>query len=544
MTLDLPRDFGPYRLRARLGRGGMAEVFLASHETVPGMPRLVALKLIRPQLLDDPDFVEMFLDEGRILAGLYHPNLDHVVDVGEVDGRPYLALDYVPGRDLAFVLRRHEGARGTLPVDLATQVVTRVAAGLAHAHGRRDRSGRSLGIVHRDVSPENVIVTFAGTVKLVDFGIARGAMRAQVTEPGLVKGKPAYMAPEQLLAQALDARTDVFALGVLLYRLACGRHPFGVRSDDASTYARLLREAPAPPHLLCPDVPEDLSVLLLQALAREPEGRPQSADALVDGLEAVMRRAGWFPSERRLAGLMAELFPQGAVAAERLAQDPLDLSAAHTASWLSTLSRAAAAAAEVDARLAAPAPELGDEATATVTPTGTATETETAPAGATRRPASPGPPAARPPAATGFLREAPDALDAADTDSGPEPDPPARSDRRLARPAPPAVLFDETSLSGVETGPSQRLPILPEESTTVDPAPPSPRPPLGPARAAAPTGRGAGPPPAASNAQRAPATGPRAAPRWPVWRQPLPLAVTAIAVILVGLVLVPLVCGR
>jgi eukaryotic-like serine/threonine-protein kinase len=331
----LPREFGPYRLLRRLGRGGMAEVYLAAHEPMPGAPRLVAIKQILPDLAEDETFLEMFLDEARVLSGLYHPNLDHVVDVGEHDGVPYMVLDYIPGRDLAMVLRRHDG-HGLLPLEVSVHVAARVAAGLAHAHGRKDAHGRNLGIVHRDLSPENIIITFEGTVKVVDFGVARGIMRALQTAPGLIKGKPAYMAPEQILARSIDHRADIFALGVLLYRLTVGKHPFGVEANDERTFKRLLEVVPAPPHLVRADYPRALSAVVMKTLERDAARRHAHAEALLADLESVMRDQGWFPSDSRLARLMAELFPEVASSARRLAADPHDAAAASQASYLST----------------------------------------------------------------------------------------------------------------------------------------------------------------------------------------------------------------
>ncbi len=308
-------------------------MFLASHEPMPGSPRFVAIKRILSNLADEPSFLKMFLDEARVLSRLYHPNLDRVLDAGKHEGLPYIVLDYIPGRDLSVVLRIHE-KRSLLPVEVCAHIAAKVAAGLSHAHGLTDEKGRSLEIVHRDVSPENIIITFEGTVKVVDFGVARGTIREQQTAPGLIKGKPSFMAPEQILAQQIDRRADVFALGVLLYRLTVGQHPFGVDSDDASTFRRLIENVPTPPHLLVPKYPRTLSAVVMKALEKEPSRRHQTAERFLADIENVMHEQRWFPSDRRLAWLMGELFPAGAASARRLSLKPSDANSARHASYM------------------------------------------------------------------------------------------------------------------------------------------------------------------------------------------------------------------
>jgi len=359
-------------------------------------------------------------------------------------------------------------------------------------------------------------------VKVVDFGIARGVMRSLVTEPGLVKGKPSYMAPEQILAKPIDRRADLFALGVLLYRLTVGKHPFGVRSNDASTFVRLIREEAPPPHRERAGLPRSLSSVILKALQKPKEKRYQRAEDLVADLETVMKQEGWFPSERRLAELMAKLFPEAVDAARRFSEDPEDTMAAHAASYLSTASlRGVEIDAPADRRLDAPGPG-DDESTVTETETETSTSVAIAP-----KPKAPEP---LPPPVADRQAPIPPAAPALDAKRVRD----ARLDAARAEP-----------VGDADTGASTRSglrPIETDDPTAVDPAPPAVRP-ASPsterptaARAQAPTSRAP-----ASRGPVASARKPNEA--IPAWRHPVVIAVVIVAAILVTLVVQPLVCG-
>ena len=213
--------FGRYRLIAELGRGGMATVFLAVTEGAMGINfnKLVVLKRLREHVADDPEFVTMLMDEARIAARLNHPNVVQTLEVDKAEGEPFLAMEYLDGQPLHRILSRD---RATFPLAMFLAVLADVLSGLHHAHELADFDGTPLNIVHRDVTPHNVFVTYNGQVKVVDFGIAKAEGRASETKHGVVKGKVSYMAPEQARSGMLDRRTDVFAVGVMLFE-ACTR---------------------------------------------------------------------------------------------------------------------------------------------------------------------------------------------------------------------------------------------------------------------------------------------------------------------------------
>jgi eukaryotic-like serine/threonine-protein kinase len=330
----LPRIFGRYTLLERLGQGGMAEVLLARQEGIEGTHRLVAIKRILPGLASDDEFVDMFLDEVRIVLGLHHPNIGHILDVGKIEKSHFLAMEYIQGRDLASVLRGAEQQGGRVPLEIAVEIGRQVCAALHHAHTRTNAAGRPLNIVHRDITPDNVIATFDGGVKLVDFGIATAENRMSSTRAGLLKGKPPYMAPEQILGLEVDGRADLFSLGVLLYRLTTRVHPFSASSPD-KTFRRIVEETPLPPTRLSADYPKSLSDVVMRALSKDPKSRFESAQAFSDALGEVAVALGSLPSPRRMSRWITALFPQAAAARDRALANPEDNRAAIDASYLS-----------------------------------------------------------------------------------------------------------------------------------------------------------------------------------------------------------------
>jgi len=210
---------GRYRIVRRMAVGGMAEIFLARVEGLRGFERLVVCKRLLPQYAPNQNLVRMFLDEARLMATLNHPNVTQVHDVGEARGSYFFAMEYVHGEDLRTILRASTQRGEPLPIEISVGIIADAAAGLHHAHEKRGSDGAPLEIVHRDVSPSNVLVSFDGAVKLTDFGVAKWALQESRTRQGTLKGKCAYMAPEQCRGEAVDARSDVFALGILLYEL-------------------------------------------------------------------------------------------------------------------------------------------------------------------------------------------------------------------------------------------------------------------------------------------------------------------------------------
>ena len=300
---------GAYTLLAKLATGGMAEIWLARQVGLRGFERLVVVKRIIESLSQDEAFVEMFLDEARIVVQLTHPNIVQVFDLGEHAGAYYIAMEYLAGENLVSVARA--AAKGGAPLDPKASVKIAVAAleGLSHAHNRAGIDGKPLNVVHRDVSPHNIVLTWDGQVKLVDFGIARAANRATQTQGQQLKGKFAYMAPEQAQGDSdLDARVDVFAMGVVLWELVTHRRLFNF-DDQIRILKTLISDEPIEaPHHRSKDVPPELSAIIMKALEKSTATRYQSAQEFKAALEGWLQAVGGGPSTAELGQLMNRLF--------------------------------------------------------------------------------------------------------------------------------------------------------------------------------------------------------------------------------------------
>jgi tRNA A-37 threonylcarbamoyl transferase component Bud32 len=306
------RTFGKYRLLEPLASGGMADVWRAETTGAAGVVKEVALKLVRGEHEARSDFVRMFIEEARLASRLSHANVVQVFEFDQVDGRYYIAMELVRGRNLVRVSERARELGARLGLPRAVHVGAEVAKALAYAHRLAGQDGAPLGIVHRDVSPHNVLVSFEGEVKLADFGIARAMSRAGLTDPGTVKGKLAYMAPEQARSAAVDPRADVFALGVVLWELCAGRRLFA-RDTDAATLAAVLDGAPpSPPSAWNEAVPPELDAVIVSALERDPARRMASAQDLATALGRVLLGLARSPEDWDLRGLMHRLWPDGA----------------------------------------------------------------------------------------------------------------------------------------------------------------------------------------------------------------------------------------
>ncbi|MGE0784286.1 MAG: protein kinase [Sandaracinaceae bacterium] len=276
---------GRYRLCLELANGGMASVYLARAEGEAGFEKLVAVKVIHPHLTRDSAFTEMFFDEARVASRIDHANVCQTFDFGREGETQFLAMEYLAGEPLSRVFRAGAKVR-TDPrrrAALIARIVADACEGLHAAHELADASGRSLEVVHRDVSPHNLFVTFDGVCKVVDFGIARARGRLHQTNTGMVKGKFSYMSPEQLRSEPIDRRADVWALGVILFEGLTGRRLFRRDSDGATTAAVLTLDVPAPSSIV-PGIPEGLDDVVLWALARDPEERCPSARELARAL--------------------------------------------------------------------------------------------------------------------------------------------------------------------------------------------------------------------------------------------------------------------
>jgi serine/threonine protein kinase len=282
MQSSLAPGLGRYTLLRSLGAGGMAELFLARADGIEGFAKLVALKRILPHKATNERFVRMLLNEARLAAGLDHPNIAQVHDIGLEQGEYFFAMEYVHGQDLAHMLHRAQGHR--LHLENALHIAIGVCAGLHCAHIARDASGRPLDIVHRDVSPSNVLVSYQGAVKLVDFGVAKVATLVSETREGVIKGKYGYMSPEQCLGDPLDRRSDVFAVGILLWEMTVGRRLYMFKGELASLQRIVYADAPRPSRY-DPQYPAALEHIVMRALSRDPRQRYQSAEQLQIDLE-------------------------------------------------------------------------------------------------------------------------------------------------------------------------------------------------------------------------------------------------------------------
>jgi eukaryotic-like serine/threonine-protein kinase len=301
------QQIGRYRITARIATGGMAEVFLVRTEGQAGFRKNLVLKRLLPHLGKDPQVVEMFLNEARINALLDHANIVHVFDLGQEGNANYMVMEFLDGRPLSEIQTTARDRGEEVPLPIGLKVLADACAGLAYAHEFAEQ-GKPLGIVHRDFSPDNIVVTYDGRVKVVDFGIAKAASIANQSEPGTLKGKYFYMSPEMVLGEPLDHRADIFAVGVILYELLTGQRPF-LGESPREILGLIARCQPVTPTSIAPDVPPDLEALVLRCLARHPDHRPKSAKDIRAALEAHLIASNSMPSAADLGAYVERLFP-------------------------------------------------------------------------------------------------------------------------------------------------------------------------------------------------------------------------------------------
>jgi serine/threonine-protein kinase len=302
-----PFRLGPYEVRAKIGEGGMATVFVGRRVDGSAGPAVVAIKMVRDELARSGDFVTMFLDEAKIVSRLRDPNIVQYFELGGEGGHLYLAMELLLGQSLLSVWDACRARKVRLRYDMIAWVAARVAEGLHHAHELADADGHPLGIVHRDVNATNAFLTYDGQVKVIDFGLAKATHRASRTAAGVVKGKVAYMSPEQAVGGTVDRRTDVFALGIMIWELGCDRRLFR-RADDVETL-RSVHAAEVPdPTKLVDDFPPELWRIARKALARNPDDRYPTAAAMEQDLDAFVVLAGGGMGPAGLADVLGALF--------------------------------------------------------------------------------------------------------------------------------------------------------------------------------------------------------------------------------------------
>jgi serine/threonine-protein kinase len=315
------RAFGRYSLLGRLAVGGMAEIYLAKELVDGAVEREVVVKVLKPELAQDPDFVLLFRDEARIATQLRHPYIAHVYESGQIAGKHYIAMEWIDGVTLSSHMKRlrRNGERVPLPIGL--RIASDVAEALAYAHNAKAADGEPLGIVHRDVSPQNIVVSFDGVVKLLDFGVAKAKSRLSTTSTGTVRGKFAYMSPEQCVGtEEVDPRSDIFSLGVVLYELVTGASLFE-RETDFATMRAVASGTIKPPNEVDPSLPPELSAIVLRSLAVRLVDRYQTARELHEDLQRFLVRRNETVSSARVGDYVRSVSAESSAGGLKLTTD-------------------------------------------------------------------------------------------------------------------------------------------------------------------------------------------------------------------------------
>ena len=306
-ALDSPSTLDQYRLIAEIGRGGMAEVHLALSQGPNGFHKLVVLKRVRAHLVEDADARAMLLDEARLAGRLNHPNVVQTLEVAEHEGRPYIVMEYLEGQPFAAILSRCRKQDEPLSLSMSLLVICEALEGLSYLHDLKDFDGKPLQLVHRDISPQNLFVTYDGRIKVLDFGIAKAAISESETRAGVLKGKIAFMAPEQAMGHPVDARADIYAVGAVLWDIAAGQRLWKGTPEGHALYRTVQGDIPAPSSVN-PDVDPRLEKICLKALAAEPADRYPDAPALLHDLESLVQSLGARPSARALGEFVGQVF--------------------------------------------------------------------------------------------------------------------------------------------------------------------------------------------------------------------------------------------
>lgn len=303
---QLPLTFGRFTLMRRIGAGGMGEVFLAREEMGPHS-RACVVKKVLPSLIENRQFVGRFLDESKVVVRLSHPNIARVYSMGEVDGEYYLAMEYVEGKTVSRFMYRLRQRKEVMPVGLILFIGEQICKGLAYAHDATDENGAALELVHRDLSPANVCVSYRGEVKIIDFGASTSTLKEEQTAPRVVIGNLTYMAPEQAKKKIVDRRADVYAAGVLLWELFAWK-PLPQKGDPLERWRKAANPSWQPPSLHRPDLPPEIDDIVLKAVRKEPLERYPTAQALGAALTSLRKKLAPRADEHALAALMTDVF--------------------------------------------------------------------------------------------------------------------------------------------------------------------------------------------------------------------------------------------
>jgi serine/threonine protein kinase len=309
MSIQPGENFGDYVILRKLASGGMAEIYLARKAGEAGFFKPLAVKVILPHLAENKRFVDMFLDEARIAVSLQHANIVQVLDLGQIENNYYIVMEFAHGMDLQRVVQKTRKSGRLLPLPYAAKIVSQIAEGLYYAHTKTDQFGQPLELIHRDISPHNILLTFEGLAKLLDFGVAKTRITVKQEEEGVLKGKFSYMSPEQIRGLPLDARSDIFSLGIVLWEICAGVSLFR-ESSELLTMEAILHRPVQRPRELRGDMPPDLEAIILKALAKRTVDRFENAYEMHRALESYLNRSGWNVTTQHLSAFMQKLFPQ------------------------------------------------------------------------------------------------------------------------------------------------------------------------------------------------------------------------------------------
>lgn len=305
--LPQPIPFGKYYLLERINIGGMAEIFKAKAFGVEGFERMLAVKKILSSIAEDESFINMFIDEAKIAGQLNHPNIAQIFDLGKVNDSYFIAMEYISGKDLKTIFERSRRLGEKVSVPRVCYVMMKTCEGLGHAHHKKDANGQEINIVHRDVSPQNILISYEGEAKIIDFGIAKAQGKTSQTQVGILKGKFSYMSPEQVRGLHIDHRSDIFSLGIVLYEMLTLERLF-LGESDFETLEKIRKVEMSPPSLYNPHIPKELEDIVLKALAKSPEDRYQTAFEFADALEQFMRNQNYYYTNKDLGAYMKESF--------------------------------------------------------------------------------------------------------------------------------------------------------------------------------------------------------------------------------------------